>query len=151
MEHLGQPHGVPWPIKKPWGWPKCSIADPSTLRLTWVLQGWPRCFVAKMRLLDQPHGTWVSLETLKLASRDLDHLWNTWVSLKVFFRSAIEHLGHLSHEAPGSASRFLDQLWNTWVSLKVFRSAMESLGQPQVSLKGLGSPMEHLGQPQDFF
>jgi hypothetical protein len=129
--------------------------------------------MAEMRLLSQPHGTWVCLETLKLASRYLDQLENSWVSLKVFFKSAIEHLGHISHAAPGTASRFLDQLWNTWVSLKVFRSAMEYLGQPQgtwisyetlgsasrfsdqpwntwVSLKVRGSTMEHLGQPQGF-
>jgi hypothetical protein len=75
--------------------------------------------MAKMRLLDQPHGTWVSLETLKIASRYLDHIWNTWVSLKV-----------------------LDQLWNTWVSLNVFKSAMEHMGQPQgtwISYGTLGS------------
>jgi hypothetical protein len=49
--------------------------------------------MAKIRLLDQPHVTWVSLETLKLASKYLDNIWNTWVILKVF-KSAIKHLVH---------------------------------------------------------
>jgi hypothetical protein len=77
--------------------------------------------MAKIRLLGQPHGTWVSLETLKFPQ-------GTWIS----------------YEAPGSASRFLDQLRNTLVNLKVFRSATEYLGQ--LSREAPGSAMEHLGQ-----
>jgi hypothetical protein len=71
--------------------------------------------MAKIRLLGQPQGTWVGLETLKVPSRYMDQLWNTWVSLKVF-RSAMEHLGQ--------PLMYLDQLWNTLVSLKVFKLAV---------------------------
>jgi hypothetical protein len=62
--------------------------------------------MAEMTLLCQPYGTWISLETLKLASRYLDQLCNTWVNLKVF-RSAIEHLGH---DTIKLASRYLDPM-----------------------------------------
>jgi hypothetical protein len=58
------------------------------LRLTHVLHGLNLIFVS--------------------ASGYLDQLWNSWVSLKVF-SLAMEHLGQLSHEAPGSASKYLDQ------------------------------------------
>jgi hypothetical protein len=61
------------------------MEDLRTLRLTQV-------FMAEMRLLGQPQGTWVSYGTLRLASRYLDKLWNTWVNPKVFV-SAMEHLG----------------------------------------------------------
>jgi hypothetical protein len=37
-----------------------------------------------MKHMGQPQGTWVSLETVQLASRYLDQLCNTGVSLKVF-------------------------------------------------------------------
>jgi hypothetical protein len=83
-----------------------------------------------MTQLGQPQGTWVSLETLILASWYLDQLWNTWVSLKVFglamdhlgqpqgLRSAMKHLGQfqgtwISLGTLVSASRILDRLWNT--------------------------------------
>jgi hypothetical protein len=49
------------------------------------------CFMAKIRLFGQPQGTWVSLETNKLASRYLDKLFNTWIILEVF-GMAMEHL-----------------------------------------------------------
>jgi hypothetical protein len=62
--------------------------------------------MAEMSLLCQPHGTWISLDTLKLALRYLEQLWNTWVNLKIF-RSAIEHLGH---ETLKLASRYLDPM-----------------------------------------
>jgi hypothetical protein len=64
------------------------------------------CFMAKIRLLGQPQGTWVILETNKLASRYLDQLFNTWVILKVF-RMAMEHLRYLD------PMEHLGQSWKT--------------------------------------
>jgi hypothetical protein len=45
-----------------------------------------------MEHFGQSHGFYISLGTLGLASKFLDQLWNTWVSLKVF-GSDMEHLG----------------------------------------------------------
>jgi hypothetical protein len=73
--------------------------------------------MAEMRLLGPPHCTWVNLETLKLASRYLDHQ----SASRFFFRSANEHLG---------------QSWQTqkpWGWPNYLISAKKQLGQPQGS------------------
>jgi hypothetical protein len=46
--------------------------------------------MAEMRLLSQPHGSWVCLEALKLASKYFGQPLNTQVSLKVL-GSALKH------------------------------------------------------------
>jgi hypothetical protein len=59
------------------GRPKNLKADPGAL---WVSL---RVLGSAMEHLDQPQGSWIRHGTLRLASRYLDHLWNTCVSLKV--------------------------------------------------------------------
>jgi hypothetical protein len=163
MEHLSQPQGT-WIsygtlgsasrfLDQPWN-TYVSLKDFRAaikhLGQSWQTQGpwgWPSCFMAKMRLLGQPRGSWVCHDWPKWSMADLKtlrltqvfHSWSknleadpgaSWLrwpkcSMADLKTLRLTKVFKISYGTLGSALRYLNQLWIIWVSVKVLRLAMK--------------------------